>query len=220
MAQATFEAISAALLGSAGAHERASPGLSYDVRLARGESISLATGENFAELRGYLRVYPDTDPRRREDKATGFIAYLEAQTAVRDSSPPSYLLQVWLPRVYFDELVSAARHGRIPSKMLVDIDGMEYDWRPNGRGKKWDNTESQHLKVDSFDFTLPLFLPPSTDEFQRSPSEEGMSPTRAQFDQLLERIDRQTAETNERLNGLFWLAIIVALVVLWFRWHG
>ncbi len=220
MAQATFEATSAALLGSAGAHERASPGLSYDVRLGRGESISLTTSENFADLQGHLRLYPDTDPRRGQDKATGFIAYLEARSAVHDSCPPSYLIQIWVPDVYFDELVSAARHGRIPSNMHVDIEGMDYDWQPDGSGKKWDNKESQHLKVTSFDFTLPLFLPPSTDEYQRSPSEEGMSPTRAQFDHLVQRIDRQTAETNERLTGLFWLAIIVGLVILWFRWHG
>src|SRR5438876_926297 len=118
MAQATFEVTSAALLGSAGAYERASTGLSYDVRLERGESISLTTGENLANLQGHLKVYPDTDPRRRQDKATGFIAYLDAQGSVHDSFPRNYLIQVWLPSVYFDELVSAALHGRIPSKLL------------------------------------------------------------------------------------------------------
>ena len=218
MATATFEATSAELLGSAGAHERASPGLSYDVRLGRGESIKLTTYENFSELEGHLRLYPDTDPRRAEDKPTGFIAYVEAQGIVDE--PPSYLIQVWLPTVYFDELVSAARHGRIPSKMHIEVEGMEYDWRPDGSGKKWDNKASQHLKVTSFDFTLPLFLPVSTDEVRRSPSEEGMSPTRAQFDQLVERIDRRTAETNERLTTLFWLAIIIGILCAWFGWHG
>ena len=217
MAKATFEATSAEFLGSAGALERASPGLSYDVRLARGESIKLTTGENFAELHGHLRLYPDTDPRRAEDKPTGFIAYVEAQ-GVDDS--PSYLIQVWLPTVYFDELVSAARHGRIPSKMHIEVEGMNYDWRPDGSGKKWDNKATQHLKVTSFDFTLPLFLPASADGAQRSPSEEGMSPTRSQFDQLVERIDRRTAETNERLTVVFWLATIIGLLFLWFRWLG
>jgi hypothetical protein len=218
MAKATFEATSAEFLGSAGALERASPGLSYDVRLARGESIKLTTGESFAELQGHLRLYPDTDPRRAEDKPTGFIAYVEAQGDVDDS--PSYLIQVWLPTVYFDELVSAARHGRIPSKMNIEVEGMSNDWRADGRGKKWDNKATQHLKVTSFDFTLPLFLPVSTDETQRSPSEEGMSPTRAQFDQLVERIDRRTAQTNERLTVVFWLAIIIGLCFVWFRWLG
>jgi hypothetical protein len=218
MATATFEATSAELLGSTGAFERASPGLSYDVRLGRGESINLSTCENFADLQGHLRLYPDTDPRRAEGKPTGFIAYVEAQGVV--DQPSSYLIQVWLPTVYFDELVSAARHGRIPSKMHIEVEGMEYDWRPDGSGKNWDNKASQHLKVTSFDFTLPLFLPLPTDEVQRSPSEEGMAPTRAQFDHLVERIDRRTAETNERLTGLFWLAIIIGLIFGWFSWHG
>jgi hypothetical protein len=91
------------------------------------------------------------------------------------------------------------------------MNGQVPAWRPDGSDKKWDNKASQHLRVTSFDFTLPLFLPLSTDEVQRSPSEEGMSPTRAQLDHLVERIDRRTAETNERLTGLFWLAIIIGL---------
>jgi hypothetical protein len=104
--------------------------------------------------------------------------------------------------------------------MHIEVEGMEYDWRPDGRGKKWDNKASQHLKITSFDFTLPLFLPVSTDEVRRSPSEEGMSPTRAQFDQLVERIDRRAAETNERLTRLYWLAIIIGLFFGWSSWHG
>jgi hypothetical protein len=165
MARTTFEATSVTLFGGAGEYERAVPGFSYRVRLARGESIELTTGEKFAELEGLFAVYLDTEPAApiKED-AVGVIGYHEKLSSWDEVVPSSYSLQVGVSRPTFDELLFAARYGRIPERLSVDVDGMEYGSAPDGSTKKWDNKASSHLKISSFSFVLPLIVryPPMT----------------------------------------------------------
>jgi hypothetical protein len=225
MAIITFEAISAALFGGAG--EYATPGLSYRVRLGREQSITLTTDEKFAELDGSITLYPDDTEAafKAEEKAIGVFGYFAAQSDFEYSFPANYLVQVTVPRAHFDQLVAAARYGRIPSDLSVDVEGMSYDWQPDGSGKKWDNKATDHLSVSSFKYTLPFFVPETTDQHETPlPSEEAMPPTRAQiraqFDQLVQRIDRQTTAIQSGIRSLFWAVVIVGVVFVWLRWKG
>jgi hypothetical protein len=220
MALTSFEAVSVALFGGAGERQRNAPALSYAVRLADGESIEITTGEKFDDLKGQFVVSLDTEeaPPVRED-ATGLIAYHEAHGGDDYSFPASYTIQIWVPRATFDELLSAARFGRMPSKMTIETKGMDYDWQPDGSGKKWDNKKSRYLKIDSFGFELPLYHP-AVGNFPRPLSEEGMPTTRTQFDELSLRIDRLAEATQGGLKRLLWSVIIVAVVFLLFRWRG
>jgi hypothetical protein len=59
-------------------------------------------------------------------------------------------VEVRVPKQQFEELLSASKHGRISSEISVDVEGLEYDWRPDGRGKKWQNKSSGPLLVAYF----------------------------------------------------------------------
>src|SRR5437588_1796258 len=125
MAIITFEAISAVLFGGAGEYERSTPGLSYGVRLGPEQSVTLTTDEKFSELDGSLTLYPDdtNSAFKAEEKRIGVFGYFAAQSDFDYSFPANYLIQVNVPRAHFDQLVAAARYGRIPSDLSVDVEG-------------------------------------------------------------------------------------------------
>lgn len=218
MAIVNFEAFSAELFASMGEFEKKSPGLSFGVRLAQRESIKLASGEKFEDLDGRVTVLPDTEAPGEDQKGFGTLHHFAACDDDFDPFPPSFIVQTVLPKHQFNELLSAAKLGRVPSVISVDIEGMEYDWQPDGSGKKWDNKTSPKLDVKSVRFNVPLAsLSQDTDAEPRL-CDNAMPPTRLQFEQLSQGIDRQGIEISKALKALLWAIIILGGVVVLLRW--
>jgi hypothetical protein len=218
MAIVTFEALSAGLYGGAGEYERATPGLYYHVRLARGESITLTTRENFKDLEITFNVVPSGAPAPPiKGDATGLMSYHPAIDDY-DYISANCSIQVWVPSAHFVELVAAARNGRVPARLNITVEKMSYDNSPDGSGKKWDNQTESTLHVASFSYSLPLVASPPSDESDEDVSGQGMPPTRAQFVQLIRSVDLQRAEIGAALKSLFWAAIAISVVLLVLRW--
>ena len=52
-------------------------------------------------------------------------------------------------------LIDFARHGHYPRDTTIDVEGVEYDWQPDGRGKKWDTAAVSQVSIMSISFSVP-----------------------------------------------------------------
>lgn len=218
MAIIDFEAISADLSVSVDEFERKHPILSFRVQLAQRESIKLSSDEKFENLDGRVTVFPDVGETQEDQNAFGTLHYFAARDDDFYPFPPSFIVQTTIPQGQFDELLSAAKFGRVPSKISVDIEGMEHDWQPDGSGKKWDNKASPRLPVNSVRFSVPLIPYTDEDGSERRRSENAMPATVLQVDQLMQRLDNHTGEITKTLRHVFWAIVILGGLALFSRW--
>ena len=222
MAIIYFEAISADLSVdlsvSVGECERKHPILSFRVRLFQRESIMLSSDEKFENLVGRVTVLPDVGDSQENQNAFGALQYFAAHDDYIDPFPPSFIIQTTISANQFDKLLSAAKLGRIPSEISVDIEGMEYDWQPDGSGKKWDNKTSPRLPVNSIRFSVPLVPYAEEDGSERRTSENSMPATRLQVDQLIQHLDSHSSEFAKTLKHVFWAIVILGGLLVFSRW--
>jgi hypothetical protein len=218
MAIIEFEAISADLSVSVGEFEKKHPILSFRVQLIQGESMKLSSDEKFEDLDGRVTVFPDIGELQENQNAFGTLHYFAAHDDDFHPFPPSFIIQATIPASQFDELLSAAKLGRIPSEISVDIEGMEHDWQPDGSGKKWDNKASPRLPVNSVRFSVPLTPYAEEDGSERRPSENSMPAIRLQADQLMQRLDSHSSEISKTLKHVFWAVVILGGLLVFSRW--
>jgi hypothetical protein len=214
MAIIEFEAISANLFASVGDFKEKYPVLSFRVRLAQGESMNLTSGEMFGELDGQVTVFPETTEAQEQLSGFGTLRYFAAIDDDFHSYPPNFIIQAALHMRQFEQLLSAAKLGRIPSEISVDVEGMEYDWRPDGSGKKWDNKASPRLPVNSVRFSVPLVCISDDDSSERHVSESAMPATRLQMDQLMQRLDSH----SKTLRHIFWAVVVLGGLMILAKW--
>jgi hypothetical protein len=188
------------------------------MHLVQGESIKLSSDEKFEDLDGRLMVFPDVGESHENPNGFGTLHYLAARDDDFHPFPPRFIVQTPIPAGHFDELLSAAKFGRIPSKISVDIEGMEYDWQPDGSGKKWDNKASPRLPVNSVLFDVPLIPRTEEDGSERRLSENVMPATVLQVDQLLQRLDSHSSEIVKTLTQVFWAVVILGSLLVFSRW--
>ncbi len=212
--------------------------LTYRVQLARiyphrasRESVTLSTEEKFEDLDSRISVFAaETDEskdivariekRLLKDgqKGIGFIQYVPAISDdlglyVRASCS----VRVFVPKVTFDELLAAARLGRLPSHISIEVEGMQYDWQPDGSGKKWDNKAFPELAVTSIGFGgVPLVAPTMSSSFDRDLSAQVFPPTRSQLNELSEKLDLLVIETKRGLRSLLWAVLVIGALILFF----
>ena len=209
-----FEPVGAELFGGVGEFEKGYPGLSFKIQLAQGESLTLSSGEKSSELDGRVTVFPGT-----EEAEKGTLSYFPARNDEFYAFPPQFIVQTALPLNQFNELLSAAKLGRMPSTISVEIEGMDYDWQPDGSGKKWDNKALPRLAVSSMRFSVPLVVSHADDDSaQRGVTENGMPATRQQLDQLMDRLDKVSSETNKALKKILWALVIVGGFIVFAKW--
>lgn len=214
MAIVKFVATSAELgTGVGELFEKSRPYISYRVRLDSNESIMLSSGENFGDLDDRVTVHSYVDSSSGKSNV-GQVFYFPASADRFDSISASYIVDVRMPTAQMDELLAAARAGRMPSMISVEIDAMEYDWQPDGSGKKWDNKNARKLDVGSVLFTIPLAALDPGNVSSDGSVVENMPPTRAQVGQLSERVERLARETKTAVRVLVLTALIVGVLVL------
>lgn len=214
-----FVATSAEMFTSASGPEKDSVGLSYRVKLDGGNSVDLATEENFRDLDGHVVVVSRDDNSSQEERTFGKMSYFEAREDVFAPSPACYFVRVLLSNKQLEELLAAARIGRVPSQIsiwLMGGGGIETGWQPDGSGSKWDNKASPELKVVNASFTVPM-ITPIDNEFVRDHDEEILPPTRLQFDELTQKIDQLVTTTNTLLRLLFWAVMVIGGLLIIFK---
>jgi hypothetical protein len=76
------------------------------------------------------------------------------------------------------------RQAWMPSEISLEIEGMHYDWQPDGSGKKWDNRNNPHVKINSVRLLVPLSAIDVQPGIDVEPFAPNRSPTRVQIQEL------------------------------------
>lgn len=135
-------------------------------KISSTDSLTLATGEKLAEMRGVLRLTPNADPRD-DQKSIGGMSY-------RGEREP-YVISLELPKAQFDNLLEAARFGLIPSQIMIEFR------RKFISDNIWNN-ESEYNRpgVVSVDFYIPLAGTRLQEESEKQLHDDLLPPTRLQ----------------------------------------
>ncbi len=83
---------------------------------------------------------------------------------------------------------------------------MEYDWQPDGSGKKWDNQASPMLPITSARFAFPLVVKPDEDDPDWQEQAATLPPTRTHFFHL----QKQITQVESAVTKVFWVMVVVA----------
>ena len=190
-----------------------------ELRLGRGESVKLATEENFNDLEGTLRLVEQEDKPLEENAPIGQMYYVEKYDDVLSSHKTNYTVDVKISRRRLEPLLAAVNLGRLPSHISIDVEGMTYDWQPDGSGKIWDNKTSPYLPIKSMYFITPLIGGDPHDCFDDRSPEDGMPPSRAQLNQvtaILKQIENKLESVTNRIS---WLIFFLAILMFAFIWR-
>src|SRR5712692_10356410 len=155
-----------------------------EIQLKRRQSVKLTTDEDFNKLDGILRLVEETNEGSHDSKPIGWITYCEEFNMIDSYSKASYTVEVCIPRTRFELLLAAVNRGKMPSQITVDVEGMTFDWQPNGSGKVWDNKSSKQLPIKSVFFITPLVGGDPHDFLDDRSPEDGIPPNRAQLNQI------------------------------------
>jgi hypothetical protein len=158
--------------GLEGIAETAGWFLSLSAKFERRTELVVTTGEKTEEFEIHVTLRQCSDDyaqwlrsRGKEfEKAVGHLRYSEAWSGDFYGSPPMLSFEVILGGAQMDLLRSFAKHGRFPREISAEVGGVEYDWQPDGRGKKWDTAAQPVVPLNSISFSLPI-SEPDTDEF-------------------------------------------------------
>lgn len=168
-----------------GEHESELPCLSYSVRQGLFEdSVELATGQKLQDFSGEITISANVDKRPPiRGNSVGVMKYFEASEFDLCDHPLSYSIEVVVPETLREELIFAARLGRLPSELLVEVDEGEHISRisqidPDDDRLKWDNKILDSLNVKSVKFILPLA------------GNELLTPSHRQIENVIHRIDK------------------------------
>jgi hypothetical protein len=125
--------------------------------------LSVATGEKIEDFVIYvtLKRHPNgvMSPwpvKGYEKKAIGELCYFEGHADNFSSVPPTLIFQVYIGEAQMRVLLEFAQHGRFPREISIDVEGVEYDWQPDGSGTKWDNAAEKRVPVTAIKFSIPV----------------------------------------------------------------
>lgn len=132
--------------------------LSYQISLKPFTEIELTTKENFKDLIGHVTIRAKTERSEEKSEGIGKMLYSPAIENVdaRYADNARYIVNVFVPKSQFDEILATARAGYIPSDVLISVSGMDYGCDEDDL--LWNNKTFPQLQVDSIALTIPLSL--------------------------------------------------------------
>ena len=191
------------------------------VLVAKGETVSLASGGRLESTAGSLRIRERKDDRgRNENKAVGSMIYVEGPGHDTGGNQPNFQINISLSAAKFEALLKVALSGRLPSKFYVhagdrvsarETRGMGYTVRAGERVKVWDNKKYRSLPVTNFSVILPISVP----EAQESPAFEedrALVETLTNNEQVAELADEFAVFQGETKNALTAVVSVVAVI--------
>ena len=191
------------------------------VLVAKGETVSLASGGRLESTTGSLRIRERKDDRgRNENKSVGSMVYVDAPGHDTERNPPNFQINISLSAAKFEALLKVALSGRLPAKFYVhagervsakETRGMGYTVRGGERVKVWDNKKYRSLPVTNFSMILPISVP----EAQEGPvvqEERSLVETLTNNEQMAELADEFAVFQGETKNALTAVVSVVAVI--------
>lgn len=199
--------------------------LVFKVRLSLRESIRILPDEiTFQRWTGRVAIVAGSDDVNRIESKEhiGFISYESARELSRDlpSAPASYSVEVVVSKTQFEEVLSATRLGRRPRLISISAKDMDYDWQPDGSGKKWDVSTHPSCQVFSITFNVPLIASVNGTDDASKELDNLFSPIHTQVKVLLDKLDAiafSVVATRNVLRSLLWAVLLIGAIVVLFR---
>jgi len=172
----------------------------FRVKLSEGERVTISTGERLRDLEGFVHL--------RSQPSESQVDQLDIGTMRHSDEVPdheilaSYHIEVSIPEGQLQNLIAAARHGRIPSSIIVTARGM---LRPDEFSNVWDVKSSPCLRVLAIRATMPLTVAVEGEEPSSS-----FPPTQTQIRHLFDDIAALREVTKDIAVKMKWL---IALMV-------
>lgn len=119
--------------------------------------MTLATGEDVRTLRlGFtLKAMTAEHDRWLQDRSGNRDHPVIGQMAYFDRHP-AILSDAHIPADAFDRIFGLVQAGRVPNSLTIEVQNLEYDWRPDGSGKVWDNRANPRVAVENVSFDVPV----------------------------------------------------------------
>lgn len=155
----TFDVTGAAVVSRV-EHGKADWHVTLHLALPVDEHMTLATGENVRTIRlgfSLKAMTPEHDLwlQKRCGKPDrpiiGQMRYFERPSAI--------LSDAHIPSEAFDRILALVQAGRVPNSLTVEVENLDYDWRPDGSGKVWDNLANAAVPVRNISFDVPISGP-------------------------------------------------------------
>ncbi len=178
------------------------------VKLSEDDIVKISTGEKLQGLEGFVHLCPQASELPEEPKDIGTMKYFGEEP--EHLIPASYHIEVSVPKVQFQNLIAAARLGRVPSWIMVKARGMQL---PDEFSMKWDITSSPCLNVAAISLSIPLTAAVEGEEL--SPSQAfrpslSFPPTQSQIRRLSDDIAALREVTKDIVVKMKWLVVLVA----------
>ena len=121
------------------------------------EHMTLATGEDVRTIHLALTIKAMTAEHDR---------WLQERRGTRDhpvigqmhyfDGPPAILSDAHIPADAFDRILGLVQVGRVPTTLTIEVQSIDYDWRPDGSGKVWDNRANPVVPLTDASFDVPV----------------------------------------------------------------
>lgn len=166
----TFDVTGAAVSSRIG-HGEFDCSVALHLALPFDEHMTLATGEDVRTIRlafTLKAMTPENDRWLQERRGQpdcpiiGQMRYFDG--------PPAILSDAHIPAEAFDRILGLIQGGRLPKSLNVEVHNLDYDWRPDGSGKVWDNRANVIVPVTNISFDVSVFG--STPEGQQDKVEQ------------------------------------------------
>ena len=155
------------------------------------EHLTLATGEDVRTIRLALTIKAMTLEHDRwlqerqgkpDQPVIGQMHYFDGPSAI--------LSDAHIPADAFERILGLVQAGRVPNSVTVEVQRLDYDWRPDGSGKVWDNRANPIVPVTNISFDVPV----------AGLSNEGGPDRMSELAKLSARIDHASKMDAWRIN--------------------
>jgi hypothetical protein len=124
--------------------------LTFRVKPNSDTRLKLATGESIRDLEGYITLKPGEGekPIASADKSKNYIGLIQYFGGHQDDTiavGANYTIEVFIPKVQFNELATSLHHGQVPPSIWVDIEGLKL---PDEFSHEWDKNPSNSRTLD------------------------------------------------------------------------
>src|SRR5688572_11736908 len=154
MSSLEFTVVSASLLAGVGEMQQGTPSISYKTKLGTGERLKLTTGETAAEVESIVN-FVAINSSSPEAESAGYMRYFPAVNDVELQRRARYYAVVFAPLALVQELLAAARIGRLPTSIYVEATGLHFDG-PDASATLWDTKANPRIPITSANATLPI----------------------------------------------------------------
>lgn len=166
MPRITFD-VTGAAVSSRVEHGKAGWHVALHLALPFNEHMALATGEDIRTIRlGFTlkamtaehdrwlqerRGKPDQPIIGQNQPIIGQMHYFDEPSAI--------LSDAHISSEAFDRVLAFVQAGRVPNSLTIEVQNLDYDWRPDGSGKVWDNLANPILPVTNISLEVPVSGP-------------------------------------------------------------